>query len=655
MRITLRNRIIFNFVLVIAAFACLGALAGIIFINRTTIYEEQRRVSGDLRSAWSVLEGKVQELSIIVNTLSTGKRVASVYQGLDHESSLAMLEAVKRQFGLDFLSLTNPQGQVILRTGPPHRTGDGLANDPFISIALKGRGLSGFYVLPPERLTLEGADLAERAFTVFEETPKAKPRAKTKEDSGLAVIAAAPVRDLNDNIHGVIYAGLLLNRNHTLVDQIRSLAFEDEKLDGRPVGTVTIFQWDVRVATNVVLPNGNRALGTRVSAEVYDKVLENGRSWYDRAFVVNDWYISAYDPIRDVEGKVIGILYVGVLARKYDDIRRNLWKIFGGLSLFTAVLVAGIGFLFSRRLTGSVTSLSAATQRLARGELDLRVPEPGQDDELRDLTQAFNSMAASLSDREARLKAAREELERTNGLLAQMNHNYLEMLGFISHELKNTLGLIYTSARTLSAGLAGELTRKQMVLVGNIDRNIASAVNMTRKYLDLTRIEKGELEVQAGRIDLIKEVIQPVLQELEEPVREKGVQILSSLPASLTVQGDKTLLEVVFKNLLDNALKYGLPGGRIKLGYDREGDDHRLTVWNSGRGLPQAKLDRMFDKFTRFETLEEGGRKGTGLGLFITRDIIVKHGGRIWAESEEGSWIRFVIVLPGSKSSPDNS
>ena len=449
MRLKLRSRILLNFGIIIIAFAVVGAAVGIVFIDRTTVQEEQRRVTFDLRSAWSVLQDRANEIAILVSVLGTGKRVAEAFEEAASEGRRVPLEAVRRQFGLDFLSLTDAQGRVIVRTVEPYHAGDNLSLDPFVAGALRGRGQSGFYVLSGDRLEREGAGLAERAFMVFEPTNKAKLRCQQSESAGLVMIAAAPVHDAQGKVMGVVYAGLLMNRNYSLVDRINSIVFEGQLLDGKPVGTVTIFQWDVRVATNVVLPNGNRALGTRVSSEVYDRVLENNQSWCDRAFVVNEWYISAYEPIHDIENKVVGILYVGVLAKKYDEIRDDLWKLYGGLSLAALVLVALLGLIFSRRITGPVSRIGQASRRIAEGELDLKVPEPKADDELKDLTKAFNSMAESLHDRDEKLKLAQRELEDINSELHKVNQNYLSMLGFVSHELKNTLGVIFTSAKAL--------------------------------------------------------------------------------------------------------------------------------------------------------------------------------------------------------------
>lgn len=649
MRIDLRKRIFLNFVLVIAVFGFLVAILGAVLLNRTTVDEAQRRVSLDLRSAWSELQSELDKLALFVEVLVTGKRVDEAFAAPSSPQTRVSLEAVRRQCGFDFLCLTDSKGKVIMRTLEPYNTGDYLSNDPFVKRALRGETSSGFAVFGPLRLHEEGGDLEERAYIVFEPTPKAKPRAKNHESGGMVLVGAAPVEDEHGNIRGTLYAGVLLNRNHGLVDKIRSVVFEDRKYEGKDLGAVTIFQWDTRIATNVTLVNGNRAIGTRVSEEVYDKVLENKTPWYDRAFVVNDWYLSAYDPIYDLEEKVIGILYVGVLAKQYDDLKWGLWKLYGVISLVVALVAMAAGLLFARRLTTSLRRLADAAGRITAGTLDLTVAEPTSDDEVKDLTLAFNTMTSSLKDREERLRAVNSALEDANQTLKRLNESYLDMLGFVSHELKNTLGVIYTSARALNMGILGTMTESQAALVQNISRSIDSAVKMTRNYLDLARIEKGELTVHAVAMDMAGEVVNPLLEELKQVIAEREVRIENRLPSSIPMRGDPSLLKIVCKNLLDNALKYGRKGGRIALDCSRNGRELRLEVWNEGEGQSPEKLSRLFEKFVHFGTQGDGSR-GTGLGLFITREIIQKHGGRIWAESKEGEWMRFVFVLSAEGS-----
>ncbi|MEE4263258.1 MAG: cache domain-containing protein, partial [Desulfobacteraceae bacterium] len=635
MRLELNKRIFLNFVVVIAAFFILAALLGVSLINRNILNEAQRRVRLNLRSGWSVIHSEINQIGLFVSTLGPGRRVANAYGAPGSPAVRADLETARQKIGFDFLSLTDAGGRVILRTLEPYNAGDYLSNDIFVSGALKGKTTSGLAILSPQRLRSEGGNLEERAFVAFEPTAKAKRRAKTAESAGMAIIAAAPVRDATGDIIGALYAGVLLNRNHVLVDKIRSIVFEDEKYKGRNVGTVTIFQWDTRIATNVTLTNGNRAIGTRVSEAVYDKVLENNLSWYDRAFVVNDWYISAYDPIHDISGNVIGILYVGVLAEKYNDMRRELWKLYGGFSAVAAVFVLAAGFFFSRRLTGSLRQLAKAADQIARGKPGKKVVEPAHDDEILDLTRTFNTMAESLRDREEKLIKANTELEHTNASLQKLNTNYLDMLGFVSHELKNTLGVIYTSARTLDTGMVGTLSEPQATLVRNISKSIGAAVSMTRSYLDLARLESGEMRLVLTATDMSKEIVTPVLEEFKQPIAEKGITVENALPEILPIKADPVLLQMVYRNLISNAIKYGRRQGKIRIGFIPEEKKFRFEVWNEGNGLSPDKTARLFGKFVRFNQ-ETDTSRSAGLGLFITREIISKHGGKLWVESEEG-------------------
>ncbi len=136
--------------------------------------------------------------------------------------------------------------------------------------------------------------------------------------------AAAPIVAQDGSLLGVLYGGSLINRNYFIVDRIKEIVFKGEKHKGKDTGTATIFQGDLRISTNVKTEKDQRAIGTRVSEEVGKAVLEDGREWVDRAFVVNHWYITAYQPIKNIKGKIIGILYVGMLEAPYIEIRNKV-------------------------------------------------------------------------------------------------------------------------------------------------------------------------------------------------------------------------------------------------------------------------------------------------------------------------------------------
>jgi len=452
--------------------------------------------------------------------------------------------------------------------------------------------------------------------------------------------AAVPVFDAKRNLLGAIYGGILLNRNYDLVDRVKDIVFKDDQYKGRDLGTVTIFQRDLRIATNVKKPDGSRAIGTRVSAEVYDQVLEKGRAWYDRAFVVNDWYLTAYDPIRNPYGAVIGIFYVGILEQKYKDLRNEILFTFLGITLLGVVAVLGVSYGLAHQLSRPLRRLAQATQALSHGKLDYRVEVLQTDDEIHELTLSFNKMAEALHQRE-------KELRVTNQHLQTLNHNYLDMLGFVSHELKNPLASCMMNGYSLRDQILGELNPRQRKAIESIVRNLEYFQSMIKNYLDLSRIEKGELEVHKQPVRLYAEVIAPVIQGLERQIEEMRMHIENELPAEdVVLSADPDLLTIVYDNLIENALKYGKEGGRIVLGAKQEDDHWRLHVWNEGPGIAEDQLPRLFKKFSRIERPGLPRKKGTGLGLFVTKEIIERHGGAIWAESEEGAWINFVFTLP---------
>ncbi len=172
-------------------------------------------------------------------------------------------------------------------------------------------------------------------------TPKEKPTHQMEETSGMVIKAAHPVLDAHGNVLGVLIGGILLNRNYEMVDRIKSIVFRDSKYHGKEIGTATIFLGDLRISTNVTDREGSRAIGTRAMKEVVEAVLQKGLPWIQRAYVVDDWYITAYEPLRDVEDKIVGMLYVGILESKYTVLKEKLILIFM-LGVLVAIAISSL-------------------------------------------------------------------------------------------------------------------------------------------------------------------------------------------------------------------------------------------------------------------------------------------------------------------------
>jgi signal transduction histidine kinase len=263
-------------------------------------------------------------------------------------------------------------------------------------------------------------------------------------------------------------------------------------------------------------------------------------------------------------------------------------------------------------------------------------------DEIAQLGDAFCHMLFKLD-------LYQRELRQTNEDLRKLNRSYMDMLSFVTHELKTPIANSSMSAHSVIQGIFGPLTLMQERMVGLICRNLDQSMAMIRNYLDLSRIEKDELSFTPLILRLGPEVVEPVLAELSTMISAHGMEVENIVGDDVALEADSELLRIVYRNLVGNGCKYGRAGGRIRLRAIDEGDRYRFEVWNDGQGVAQGQMDRLFRKFTRLPEAQKGASKGTGLGLFICRTFVNRHGGKIWTEGQEGEWINFIFELPKSQ------
>jgi two-component system NtrC family sensor kinase len=238
-----------------------------------------------------------------------------------------------------------------------------------VQYVLKKRApVSSTDIVDQPELVKESQQLATQASMEITPTPMAGPSAKTQIVSGMTLKGAAPVFTATGRFVGVMVGAVLINRNYEIVDKIRRTVFKEESYKGQQVGTATIFQDDVRISTNVRNADGSRAITTRVSAEVADAVLLRGDTWRSRAFVVNDWYISAYAPIGGLRGSTIGMLYVGTLERPYKDILwRNLY-VFLGITILAMGLISIVAMKIANQISRPIRAMADAAKKITEGD-----------------------------------------------------------------------------------------------------------------------------------------------------------------------------------------------------------------------------------------------------------------------------------------------
>jgi two-component system NtrC family sensor kinase len=643
-----RVKLLLGFALVIGVAALISTLAGFSFISRTLVKEAMLRVEMDLGAAWSAFEDEKLHLQTVVSLASQRESFRAVLAGAgrDPRAVAAELEGLRKRNGLDFLTLIDARGAAVARSRPPWATGDSLADTVVVQRALAGNAGLGTALMSPEELRREGDELAERAYIPLMYTERAEPTERAFEARGLVMQAAIPIFDAGERVQGVLYGGVLLNRKFDLVDRIRDAVFGDRTYAGRPVGTVTFFLGDVRIATNVMLDAGTRALGTRVSDQVGERVLQRGQRFADRAFVVNDWYLSAYDPIRDPEGRIVGIIYVGLLEKIYLGYKLSLAVQFLGISVGALLFAALIAIMLASRLRQPVDRLVRATRELESGNLDARVELPGASREMVELGHAFNVMAETLGSRTRELEQATAEAHRAYLASEERNRAYLEMLGFVTHELKSPLASVVFAIGSLRDHVLGPLNEQQEALLRAAASSADYLHDTIANYLNLARIEEGGLVLRLTDVSYARDIVAPVVARLADFAADKRMRIASAVDDGLCGECDPALITSVFQNLLSNAVKYGRDGGTIRVSGERTDGELRFSVWNEGRGFTRDAGEKLFGKFTRVGLGGVDTRTGTGLGLFVSRTIIERHGGRIWAQSEPELWAEFLFTLP---------
>lgn len=635
MKLAIRTKLILSFWLIIVAIGLITLGAGVHIIGDGIVREAQTKVEMDLNAARVVYQHKLREIRDVV--LFTALRRFSVQEAIkknNHEILLTALKKSRETSGLDVLTAADRNGRVIVRSRAPSLSGDYQGDDIIVKKVLENKQpYASTVIIPQRQLARESAQLARQARIKLIPTTKAVPQQQREETSGMMLKAAVPVKDDNGELLGVIYGGVLLNRNFEIVDMVKDTVYKGMTYKGRDIGTATIFLQDTRISTNVKREDGTRAIGTRVSAEVYNQVLKKGKTWKDRAFVVNDWYITAYEPIRNINDKIIGILYVGILEVKFNDMKKETVLIFLGITVVGLIMAFLISYLLAGSITKPVRGLVAAAQRLAHGDLNQKV-EIKSGNEIGKLGEAFNFMVEAIKERDEQLKEQTKEIVGRSERLAMIG----QLAAGVAHEINNPLGsIIIFSHLLLEEPEIKDLARENLE---KIVKESMRCKDIVKGLLDFARQTEPEV-----RLADINEVLKSTLCLVEKQTLFQNIQITTrNNPDLPLVEIDTTQVQQVFMNIIINAAE-AMEGQGELLTTTRLSQDNRFVeveFTDSGCGISQENLKRLFEPF--YTTKEVG--HGTGLGLAISYGIIEKHQGSIKVRSVPGKGTTFIIQLP---------
>lgn len=634
MKISLRTKLNISFLTVIVICGLVAALVGVRLIITGIINQAQDNVRNDLNSAREIYQQETKRVKDVVRLAALRFFVKNAILSNDIETLKKGLEEIRKSESLDILTLADKDGRVIARSRNPLFSDDSQTHDQLVSQVLSDKkAIAGTVILPKKELMKEGDDLARQAHIKIISTPKAKPDRKTEQTSAMCMKAASPIFGYDDNLVGILYGGNLLNQNYEIVDKVKNIVYQKVKYKGKDIGTATVFQGDLRISSNVKQADGSRAIGTRVSEEVYEQVLEKGLPWIDRAFVVNNWYIAAYEPIKDINEKIIGMLYVGVLEEKFMDMRNKALAIFLGIMLAGMIMALVISSFLAKGIIQPVKGLIYASGQWAKGNLDYRVTTRCKD-EMGQLGQTFNRMAFSLKERDEKLKEYADQQIIKSERLSTLG----QLAAGVAHEINNPLGAILMYTHLALEDLDDKETMR---------RNLERAIAETSRCKDVVKglfdfAHQTEPKVEQAEIN---GTVERALAVVANHILFKDIKITKKLCPSLPkVLVDVGQIQQVFTNIVLNAADAMEGTGELTVTTGKVSDDKYIQIefTDTGCGIEQENLEKIFEPF--FTTKEVG--RGTGLGLAVSYGIITRHKGTIEVKSERGKGTAFVIRLP---------
>jgi len=535
------------------------------------------------------------------------------------------------------------------------------ADWPVIKAALAGVARTETEIFSAAQLRQIDPVLAERALTPLIATANAQPDQRQMEDRGLMVHSAAAVRDADGRLLGVLEGGVLLNKNLAFIDRLNDIVYPAGALPVGSAGTATLFLGDVRVATNVRLFEGGRAIGTRVSAAVHAAVLDEGRTWLDRAFVVNDWYVSAYEPLLDSHEQRIGMLYVGFLDGPFAQARQQTFAIVVGLFALAMGVAAIFAVIWARRVFRPIERMHTTMHAIERGDADARVGEVETEDELGVVAAHFDQLLDRLQAQAESLKRWGDSLdakvaERTAELEQAVADLRAAQSQLVMNEKMAAIG-------QLTAGVAHEINNPIAVIQGNLDvlrdilgpaaEPVAPEIRLIHEQVHRIRLIVTKLLQFARPQDYVgylepvapAPLIQDSLVLVGHLLKKGNIAIEQHFDSTRNVLCNRNELQQVLINLMVNAIQAMPDGGVLTLAAEDwdEADmpiGLRLAVTDSGPGISDEDRERLFKPF-----FTAGKPGGTGLGLWVSQSLVERYGGKITVDSAPARGTRFAVWL----------
>ncbi len=606
------------------------------------------KVRSDLAVAQGYFERVLAEVGAGTSAIAESHAL-HLALGTPRGDPVALLREFKSRAKLDFVNLRDPDGTLRFTDSGPATSTD--RRSPAFTAAVEAVERTGVELLQPTQLDLLGPELRQRVRVPLVATLNASPTERTHEERALVLLATRTVRDAAGRVRGQVQGGVLLNRNLPFIDHINEIVYPEGSLPFGSRGTATLFLGDVRVSTNVRLfgaEKDERAIGTRVSQQVHDAVLGQGATWLGRAFVVSDWYVSAYQPLADSHGERVGMLYVGILERPFALLK---WGTLAGIGALFLAVMAGAAFFSlqsARAIFDPVERMEATMKRVEDGALDARVGPVAAGDELGRLADHFDRLLATqqrwhaeldakVAERTRQLEDAQAQLVRSEKLATVG-----QLTASIAHEVNNPIAVIQGNLDLVRELLDRDTAARVAPELKLVDEQISRMRLIVTQLLQFARPSEF-----AGYVESVEpaRALEDCLVLVAHLLAKTRIVVQRGFAAHQRVGVNRQELQQVLVNLLVNAIHAMEGGGTLELATRDAADGWvEIAVADSGPGLAPEVLAHLFQPFVTRK------KDGTGLGLWISRGIVERYGGDIVAGAREGGGAVFTVRLKAEPS-----
>ncbi len=360
-----------------------------------------------------------------------------------------------------------------------------------------------------------------------------------------------------------------------------------------------------------------------------DKSVQLNETFED---IYSGTYYTVGRAARDEKGNIIGYVFAFSDASSITAFTNAILSIFMVCAGTMLLLSSIVSVIVTGKLTTPLRNIADAARRFSQGDFSARVEIEG-DDEVAHLSYTFNQMASFVENNE----------KSRSSFVAN-----------IAHELRTPMTSIKGFVDGIRDGtIPPEMQDRYLTVISD---EVGRLARLTNSMLDISKLESGEFIMNVNNYN-IWDTIAAIAFAFESRIEESNITLRGFRPAKILVNADQDLIHQVVYNIFDNALKFTPNGGYIAFNVTEDKSTGMVTVKirNSGQGISKEALPYIFERFYKEDSSRSVHTRGAGIGLYISKTLVQRSGGTIWAESEEGEYTEFIFTLPGAKNTKPSS